>query len=216
MITNNDINFNPTRNNKHYLNVNFGGLNKCPQVTDHGFVLPSDIAWVYGRSMEILELEKVNLKIGNAKQMFLYNKDGYKRGKTPKVGAIACWENSDGSTTHAGIVERINLDGSVYFSNSGNKLTYTRTLQEPYSYNGLLGEMKLLGFIYVDKEKDTNKIEEVKPEKSLDDLANEVLEGKWDSGVTRRNRINKAYKKGKINFNYDEVQNRVLELSNKK
>ena len=49
--------------------------------------------------------------------------DGYKRGSTPKLGAIACWSlgvvgiGNDGAG-HVAVVEQINSDGSIIVSES--------------------------------------------------------------------------------------------------
>lgn len=48
--------------------------------------------------------------------------------------------------------------------------------------------------------------------KSLDEIAKEVIDGKWGNGVDRVNKINSAYQNGVIGFNYTQVQNRVNEL----
>lgn len=48
--------------------------------------------------------------------------------------------------------------------------------------------------------------------KSLDELAKEVIDGKWGNGTDRVNKINTAYKNGEIAYNYTQIQNRVNEL----
>ena len=48
--------------------------------------------------------------------------------------------------------------------------------------------------------------------KTLDELAKEVIDGKWGNGVDRVNKINSAYQNGVIAYNYTQVQNRVNEL----
>lgn len=46
-------------------------------------------------------------------------KDGYKRGQTPALGAVLCWEGVGGEAGHVAIVEQINPDGSIITSESG-------------------------------------------------------------------------------------------------
>lgn len=48
--------------------------------------------------------------------------------------------------------------------------------------------------------------------KSLDELAKEVIDGKWGNGTDRVNKINTAYQSGVIAYNYTQIQNRVNEL----
>lgn len=54
------------------------------------------------------------------------------------------------------------------------------------------------------EESETNT--PVEPKKSVDELANEVLEGKWGNGIERKERLTAA------GYNYNEVQNRVNEI----
>ncbi len=48
--------------------------------------------------------------------------------------------------------------------------------------------------------------------KTLDELAKEVIDGKWGNGTDRVNKINSAYQSGVIAYNYTQIQNRVNEL----
>lgn len=48
--------------------------------------------------------------------------------------------------------------------------------------------------------------------KTLDELAKEVIDGKWGNGVDRVNKINTAYQSGVIAYNYTQIQNRVNEM----
>ena len=48
--------------------------------------------------------------------------------------------------------------------------------------------------------------------KSLDDLAHEVLDNKWSTGSERERLLNDAYRKGEIDYTYEQIQHRVNEL----
>jgi N-acetylmuramoyl-L-alanine amidase CwlA len=50
----------------------------------------------------------------------------------------------------------------------------------------------------------------VSKKKSVTEIAQEVLQGKWGNGITRKNKLKKA------GYNYEEVQKKVNELLNKK
>jgi len=52
--------------------------------------------------------------------------------------------------------------------------------------------------------------EDLTPKKTVDELAKEVIAGKWGNGTDRKNRLTKA------GYNYSEVQKKVNELVNKK
>lgn len=79
--------------------------------------------------------------------------DGYKRGKTPKLGAVICWRKgkagyaADGAG-HVAFVEKINADGSIVVSNSNYSGTrfFTRTIKGPKWEIGT--GLTFQGFIY--------------------------------------------------------------------
>lgn len=48
--------------------------------------------------------------------------------------------------------------------------------------------------------------------KTLDELAKEVLDGKWSNGSERERLLNDAFRRGEIDFPYDAVQKRVNEI----
>lgn len=48
--------------------------------------------------------------------------------------------------------------------------------------------------------------------KTLDELANEVIEGKWKNGSERKRLLTDAYNKGEIGYTYAQVQDRVDEI----
>lgn len=83
----------------------------------YGYGMPNCTAYAYGRAYEILG-EDPGLCHYDAYKWYDYD-DGYSRGQTPKVGAIACWKyyrNGEWSG-HVAVVEQIE-NGVVTFSNS--------------------------------------------------------------------------------------------------
>lgn len=118
-----------------------------------GFGLPNCTAYAYGRFWEITGGSRPALSLGNAEDWFGYS-DGYKRGSTPKLGAVICWRrgtvgtDSDGAG-HVAVVEAINDDGSIVTSESGwgSSLFWTT----PRSNDGNWGQSSAYtfqGFIY--------------------------------------------------------------------
>ena len=79
---------------------------------------------------------------GNAGDWYGMNKRGgyYDYGQTPKLGAVACWSN------HVAVVEKINDDGSITFSEShwGGRYFNTVTYSNVYSHYG----QRFYGYIY--------------------------------------------------------------------
>lgn len=132
---------------------------------DPVYMLPDCTCYTYGRLLE-LGATNINLCNGgtdNAGNWYNYN-DGYERGQTPRLGAVACWYSpSSQGGGHVAIVEAIN-GTEIVTSNSnlilpsvcGNKdiksnvwdlwdYWYERTLTPPYGFLDYV----LQGFIYV-------------------------------------------------------------------
>lgn len=165
----------PSTTNKYWKHTSAGGYNSCIHIAN-GSVLPNCVGYAWGRFYEILG-SKPKLSRRNAEDWFGYTADGYKRGKTPKVGAVICWRkgkagvNSDGAG-HVAIVERVNSDGSILISESGyNSFRFrTRTLAKPYSIGSAY---TFQGFIY---------------NPAVDDKVVEE-DGLWGQSVTRYTQI---------------------------
>jgi hypothetical protein len=128
-----------------------------------------------------------------------YNNSGaYEHGQEPRPGAVMCWKKGragyqDDGAGHVAIVEQVNPDGSVETSESnyGGVEWVTKTRKKPYRIAG----QSFQGFIYnpfVKEEKKTNE-----------EIAREVIAGKWGNGLTRRARLEAA------GYDYQEVQNLV-------
>ena len=138
----------PARNNKYYMNGG-GGYNKCIRISGN-WVLQNCVGYAYGRFMEWAGKTSCKLSTSDAERWYLNTADGYKRGQTPKAGAVICWRKgkigrSDGYG-HVAFVERVNADGSILISQSGYtaKKFWTQTLKKPYKLAGYTFQ----GFIY--------------------------------------------------------------------
>lgn len=139
----------PSKTDKNYLHINKGGYNYCILVSGKS-VLPNCVGYAWGRWRELLG-KYHRLSRNNAEVWFTNKNDGYKRGKTPKLGAVICWSKgkvgvgSDGAG-HVAIVEKIYSDGSILTSNSAwnGARFYTKKIAKGYKLNGY----KFQGFIY--------------------------------------------------------------------
>lgn len=89
------------------------------------------------------------LSTGNAEHYYTYTKDGYKRGKTPKLGAIICWEGKGSKAGHVAFVEKVYSNGDVMTSNSayGGSRYYTKKYLKSKNYYMGVG-YTFQGFIY--------------------------------------------------------------------
>ena len=137
----------PDWNSKYWIQVSYGGYNRCIPIYGGPSVTPNCTGYVHGRFMEIMGTTSCALSIGNAGEYWGYTQDGYERGHTPRLGAVICWSRA-GEAGHVGIVEQINPDGSIVTSNSAYHSTrfYTETLYPPkYTWSS---QYVLQGFIY--------------------------------------------------------------------
>ena len=146
----------PNNDNKYYVSTKFGGYSKCLIRNEkNGFVLPNCVGYSNSRFMESGNMKSCKLCCGNAKNWWTYN-DGYERGLTPKLGAVACWTNNGAG--HVANVEQVNSDGTIVISMSNYTGTYKNgrffqvlTLKKGYKISGLTFQ----GFIYNPKNFDS-------------------------------------------------------------
>lgn len=146
----------PAYSDKNYIHYLSGGYNYAINISN-GSVLPNCVGYAWGRWRELLG-RKHNLSTSNAENWYGNTSDGYERGTTPKVGAVICWRkgqagNSSDGAGHVGIVEDVNVDGSIVVSNSayGGDRFYTMTLSAPYNIGS---KYSFQGFIYLPTEYD--------------------------------------------------------------
>lgn len=152
----------PSSTNKYWIHTSNSGLNECIEINKKsGSCIPNCVGYAWGRFYEITG-KKPKLCRANAELWYDYN-DGYKRGKTPKLGAIICWSkgkvgvSSDGAG-HVAVVEEIYKDGSILTSNSGYNSTrfYLKKIPKGYALSGY----SFQGFIYPPEEIKDAPVEE--------------------------------------------------------
>ena len=187
----------PSTSDKNWIHTSKGGKNSCILIKGNS-VLPNCVGYAWGRFMEILG-STPKLSRRNAEDWYGYTADGYRRGNTPKLGAVICWRKGKTGTGndgagHVAIVEKINSDGSIVISQSGynSKRFWTSTIKSGYALSGYVFQ----GFIYnpaVSETTTTNK-------KSNNEVAKEVIAGKWGNGSDRKNRLTKA------GYDYNAIQ----------
>ena len=144
----------PEKTNEWYSRQGHGGLSPCiagkPEAWS-GSVLANCVGYAFGRVAEILG---GFIKIGYSYGIKPYSahkwysaKDGLPRGKTPKLGAVACWEKNDGKSGHVAIVEFIHSDGSWTSSESAYNGSAWKSRKYPKS--SYRQGFKFQGFIYI-------------------------------------------------------------------
>ena len=143
----------PDDKNLNYIKTTYGGYNKCILINSlNGQVIPNCVGYAWGRFIEEQGLKDCDLSRGDAKNWYPHS-DKYKRGNTPKLGAVICFTNS--GKGHVAIVEEIYSDKSILISESGYNAYYFKTEILKYPYKK--GSNTLQGFIYpeIDFEGDT-------------------------------------------------------------
>lgn len=142
----------PTDTNKYYINTDYKGYNRAMVINERtGSVLNNCTGLVHGRWLESqkqTDYKKYDkLCIGDAHSYYGKN-DGYKRGKTPKLGSIICFDKKGGAG-HVAFVEEVKSNGDIITSNSAYKGSrfFTKTLKKSNNYKFGIG-YTTQGFIY--------------------------------------------------------------------
>lgn len=158
----------PDTGNKFFTRVAGGGLvpngvvvgqNASGNPLWSNSVLPNCVGECWGRWVEIFSqngypVSDIKLTKGSAYHWWQYN-DGYSRGQTPKLGAIACYGNeSTGSIDghyHVRVVESIQ-GNTVVLSNSAwhtSSYYYLTTITNGNYQQGVSSTQPFMGFIYL-------------------------------------------------------------------
>lgn len=211
----------PGAGNKFYNNGNNGGSSWCVNgnLTDKSCnVLANCVGYACGRFNEIIGSFNYKTLCCNAENFIEKAKEaGLKISSVPTLGGIMVWQKgatlsgSDGAG-HVAIVERIDNANQIYTSESGwgsstpfwNQIRKNDNgrwgIGSGYTFRGCIvnpsiGEVKAGG---TTPSSDISK-------KSTEELAREVIAGKYGNGEARRNALGSRY---------SEVQAKVNEILN--
>lgn len=185
--------------------TNSEGLNPFPNTYNKGLsgakhahdTLPNCTAYAWGRFYELLG-SRPNLSTGNAEQWYGNTADGYDRGKTPRLGAVLCWQagatlsGGDGAG-HVAIVEQINDDGSILTSESGwddSRYWWTKIRKDDGNW-GASSSYKFQGFIYLPNVT-SGKVGDYVTKSQTVSIANRYF-GNYDGTVDDKQKINARY-----------------------
>lgn len=202
-------------NNKFYIVTEDGGYNYAilGKPTDKtANVLSNCVGYANGRFGEIIaELtgkQGIKYQLSCNAENFIERaiRYGLKVSDVPTLGGIMVWQKgatltgSDGAG-HVAIVEKIIDDNTIYTSESnyGGTAFLNATRRNSNGRWGLGSAYKFRGCIINPEVKN-------EPTKSIDEVAREVLAGKWGNGATRKKRLTEA------GYDYDAVQDRVNEI----
>lgn len=168
----------------------------------YGWGMPNCTCYAWGRAYEILGKEP-NLSVYSAYLWYDYNKQNgyYAYGQTPKLGAVACWVYTSGTSGHVAVVEKIE-NGTITFSNSawGGEEFYTSTAPVSDPSNGRSGWI-FQGYIYIG-EYENNTTQETQTQSAQGD----VYRITSDTGVNFRSGPGTSYSTiGAIAYGVDLV-----------
>lgn len=206
----------PRTGNKFYITKSKGGYSTCiqgkPTDTECN-VLANCVGYACGRFNEIIGSMKYPFLNCNAENFIERAKNTYglEISDVPTLGGIMVWQkgNSLGSSDGAGhvaVVEKIIDANTVYTSESGygNSAFWNATRNNNNGRWGLGSSYKFRGCIVNPAVGNVHYVEPTT--KTIEELANEVIAGKWGNGEDRKNRLTNA------GYNYSEVQARVNQL----
>lgn len=152
---------------------------------------------------------------GCERMIELYKKLGSwieNENRTPNPGDIVFYDHQDngkgdnkGWSDHVGIVESVKDGKITIIEGNYNDKVARRTIE--VNAKGLRGYAVPK---YDVEPVEAPKVETVKPTKSLEAVAKEVINGKWGNGAVRKSSLEKA------GYNYSEVQAKVNEILNGK
>ena len=148
----------PAKDDKRFIHYSKGGYNTCIMIDKNtGSVLPNCVGYAQGRLLEILGAKAPNWKLPacNAEDWIeTAQKNGFKTGMTPKLGAVAVFRagkthNGSDGAGHVVVVEEIKSNGDIVVSQSayGGSRWYLSTLTKASGYT-YSANRPLEGFVY--------------------------------------------------------------------
>lgn len=198
----------PEKGNKFYNTRSQGGYSYCivgKPTCDGLNVLANCVGYACGRFNEIIGHMDYPYLNCNAEDFIVRGKNlGLKVSDKPTLGGIMVWSGIGSLAGHVAIVEKIIDENTIYTSESGYGSAYfwNSTRKNDNKNWGAGSSYKYIGCLI------NPSVKEEKPLKSIDEIAKEVIEGKWDNYPKRKELLENA------GYNYREVQDRVNEILN--
>lgn len=200
-------------NNKFYQTTKLGGYSWCIEGKPKDStcnVLSNCVGYACGRFNEIIGSMKYPQLNCNAENFIERAKMlGLKISDKPTIGGIMVWQkgktlsNKDGAG-HVEVVEKIVNDNCIYTSGSdyGGKPFYYHQLTNSNGRWGKNTTYTFRGCIVNPSIKNSVSCETL----SIEEIAKEVIQGKWGNGANRKEKLTKA------GYDYNKVQAKVNEL----
>ncbi|MGN0227473.1 MAG: phage tail tip lysozyme [Paludibacteraceae bacterium] len=176
----------------NWYNGKKNGFAWCDMFVDWCFLT----AFGYEKALSLLCQPEKSAGAGCTYSAGYYKAKGQFYTSDPKPGDQIFFGTSISNCTHTGIVEK--ADGSKVYTIEGN--TSDQVARRSYALN----DSKIVG--YGRPKYDAETTTSPAPEKTVEELAKEVLDGKWGNGEDRKKALTAA------GYNYTAVQNKVNEL----
>ena len=206
----------PESGNKFYTTKSKGGYSTCIKghPTDSCDVLANCVGYACGRFNEIIGSMKYPSLNCNAENFIERAKNTYglEVSPVPTLGGIMVWQkgatlNGNDGAGHVAIVERIDSNNQIYTSESGyDSAAFWNTLRtnsngrwgigSGYTFRGCIINPAIGKVVAPIQDTDIKT-------KSIEELAREVIAGKYGNGEARKQALGSRYK---------EVQDRVNEI----
>lgn len=205
------------KNNKFFITTDCGGYSKCikgyPTDKDAN-VLSNCVGYACGRFNESIGEMKYPYLNCNAENFIQRAKDFYPELKIvdyPTLGGIMVWQKgktlsgNDGAG-HVEFVEKIIDKNTIYISGSSYSGTafFNATRSNSNGRWGMASGYKFIGCIVNPVIGDIHSEEQ--SNKSIDEIAKDVIEGKYGNYPERKELLEKD------GYNYEEIQSKVNEL----
>ena len=176
-----------------FYNGKKNGYSWCDIFVDWCFVK----AFGVNRALELLcqPLKSCGAGVGFSCDYYKNNGQFFTKAQ---IGDQIFFKNSKGVRTHTGLV--VGVDDKYVYTIEGNSGDGVR--EKKYTHNS----SSIYGYGRPNYIIEEPKIEVPTPTKSIDEIAREVIAGKWGNGDDRKNRLNNA------GYNYSEVQAKVNQL----
>lgn len=193
----------PEKGNKFYNTKSQGGYSYCivgKPTCDGLNVLANCVGYACGRFNEIIGKMDYPYLNCNAEDFIVRGRSlGLKVSDKPTLGGIMVWEGKGSLAGHVAVVEKIIDENTIYTSESGYESAYfwNSTRKNDNKNWGAGSSYRYLGCLVNPS---------VKELKSVDEIAREVIDGKYGNYPERKEKLEKE------GYNYREVQDRVNEM----
>ena len=210
----------PQTGNKYYIRQVTGGWNGAIQgkpLDAECNVLANCVGYANGRFAEIQDTEGIKYQLVCNAENFIEKAKAYGLEviDKPTLGGIMCWQkgaslNGTDGPGHVAIVEKIIDDNTIYTSESAYgsfafaNITRTNSngrwgCNSNYKFRGCIVNPAVGIVTETESNDDTER-------KSNDEIAREVIEGKWGVGLDRKRRLEDA------GYNYNDIQTLVNQM----